>query len=128
MGFDLLSLGKKISGFADRAIGLGHKYAGRVEGIASKVAAGAGTLAAGAAAIGLEPIAAGLGGIAGIAYGVEKGAHAIGGGLDKAEKISGVARKGIERVDKGVKGYKKIKGAISDVAGAFSGARRLVRP
>ena len=53
--------------------------------------------------IGLEPVAAGLGAVAGAAKGVEMGADAIGGGLEKAEKVSGVMRSGIERVKKAEK-------------------------
>ena len=108
MVFDLLSVGKKVSNFAHKAIGLGHKFAGRVEGVASKISMGARVAAMGAAAIGLEPIAAGLAAGSGAAYGVEKGAHAIGGGLDKAEQASGVARKGIERVARTKKKMKRV--------------------
>ena len=115
MGFDLLSVGKKVSNFAHKAIGIGQKYAGTIEKIAGKVSAGARLGAMGAAAIGLEPVAAGLAAVSGAAYGGSRGAHAIGGGLDKAEEVSGVVRSGIERVDKAGKSYKKIKGAVRRV-------------
>ena len=59
------------------------------KGVADKVADVSGTIATGAGA---------LAGMA--AYGVNKGAESISKGLGKAEEVSGVMRKGIERVRK----------------------------
>ena len=68
--------------------------------ISGAIATGAGTAAGIAAATGIgnAGLSEALAGISGLAYGVNKGATAIGKGLDKAEMISGVARSGIERV------------------------------
>jgi len=108
----LYSLARKVSGFADSAIGIGKKISGVAGTIGKKVSSIAAPLAAGAAMIGLEPVAAGLGAVAGLGAAVGKGADMIGGGLDKAEAVSGAVRSGIERVDKASKTYKKIKGVI----------------
>jgi len=92
------SIAKKIVGNVPKYLGVGKKVASGISTIAHKVATGAAVGAAGATALGLAPIAAGLGAVAGTAKGVEMGANTISGGLEKAEKLSGALRSGIERV------------------------------
>lgn len=97
-GMSWNALGKKAVGIANKGIHLGQKVAHATESIAHKVSSVAGIAATGAAMIGLEPVAGALGAFAGASKAVELGAKAIGGGLDKAEAISGAVRSGIERV------------------------------
>ena len=105
------SIAKKVVNNIPKYLGVGKKVAGSVSSIAHKVATGAGVIAGGAAALGLAPVAAGLGAVAGTAKSVELGANAIGAGLDKAEKLSGALRSGIERV----KGAEKQGGMMGKI-------------
>lgn len=123
------SIAKKVASGGAKYLGIGKKVARSVSSIAHKVSTGAAAAAAGAAMIGLEPVAAGLGAVAGSAKGVEMGATAIGAGLDKAEKVSGVMRSGIERVSKaekqgGMMGKIKMgKAAMDTIKGVRSAIR-----
>jgi hypothetical protein len=105
------SIAKKVVNNIPKYLGIGKKVTAGVSSIAHKVATGAGVVAGGAAALGLEPVAAGLGAVAGTAKGVELGANALGAGLEKAEKLSGALRSGIERV----KGAEKEGGMMGKI-------------
>lgn len=131
MGFfdKVVSIGKKVLHDAPKYLGIGKKVSHKVSSIAHKVASGAGVAAGGAAALGLEPVAAGLGAVAGTAKSVELGANAIGAGLEKAEKLSGVMRSGIERVSKaskegGIMGKIDMGKAVVDTIKAGRGVMR----
>ena len=103
-------VGKGASDFGNKASGVmdavdkflpdAKTIANTTADISGAIATGAGTAAGIAAATGIgnAGLSEALAGISGLAYGVNKGATAIGKGLDKAEMISGVARSGIERV------------------------------
>ena len=92
--------GKKTYNNVEASLPEWKGVADKVADVSGAVATGAGALAGVAAATGIgnAGLSEGLAGIAGIAYGVNKGAESISKGLGKAEEVSGVMRKGIERV------------------------------
>lgn len=92
----------KVLDKADEYLPDAAKVAHQVEDVSGMIAKGAGTAAGIAAATGIgnAGVSEALAGISAAAYGVNKGAGAIAGGLDKAQAVSGVARSGIERVRK----------------------------
>ena len=100
LGGSALSLGKKAVVFIDDKLPDASSIAGTVEDVSGAIAKGAGMAAAAAAATGIgnAGLSEALAGVSGLAYGINKGAGAIKGGLDKAQDVSGAVRKGIERV------------------------------
>jgi ABC-type transporter Mla subunit MlaD len=104
-GDGISSFGKKADSAwrdIDKALPDAKTFADSVADVSGTIAAGAGSAAAFAAATGIgnAGLSEALAGVSGVAYGINKGATAISGGLDKAQEVSGAARSGIERVRK----------------------------
>jgi len=97
---DAFSVGKKAVKYIDEKLPDAKAVADTVADVSGVIAKGAGAAAGIAAATGIgnAGVSEALAGISGLAYGVNKGATAISGGLDKAQEVSGAVRKGIERV------------------------------
>ena len=100
VGSSALKFGKKAVEVVDDALPDARAIAQGVEDVSGVIAKGAGAAAGIAAATGIgnAGVSEALAGISGLAYGINKGAAAVGGGLDKAQEVSGAVRKGIERV------------------------------
>jgi Ca2+-dependent lipid-binding protein len=94
--------GKKTYSNVEAGLPEWKGVADKVADVSGTIATGAGALAGLAAATGIgnAGVSEALAGVAGVAYGVNKGAESISKGLGKAEEVSGVMRKGIERVRK----------------------------
>lgn len=100
VGNAALGFGKKAVMFVDDKLPDAASLAGTIEDVSGAIAKGAGVAAgiAAASGIGNAGLSEALAGVSGLAYGINKGAGAIKGGLDKAQDVSGAVRKGIERV------------------------------